>query len=921
MLHRKDAFPHVVRYFYILMSLIAAPIPAVQAQPGDPPPPDEPPLYGPGDDAPTFYLAPWGDPSITWETNTEATPFITLDQARREIQRYKSGLSTPTPIQVQIAGGVYPMKEPVVFQEDDSGWPQDPTTHQILRIQYAQFPLIDPRTGLTSGTEALFSGGGAVTAWSPVTITTNGHSVSAYVAKAPDWLTAGPNDVRDLWVNNQRMVRARFPNVPTATATYAHPWLAPLPSTGYLMVNNVSLPSSGSQRRQQITVRNPSASSPTDPTVMGDAIPVPLNWAQVEVNATRAYINAQQPLGVNGTASAVPTRPDEYILSFAVTAFGSGPTEQDLGGLGPFYYDNWTPTTDPNHRTSTLRGYLQVTGEQNVVSTPPHTEPRTLPAQVFLSNDLAFLDADKEWYYDSVNKLIYLKIAQDPNTCDVEAPLAQQLLILQDASHLDFYGLEWAYTYQPLPRLVDGVTPGYVDVQTGLEWNDSAVYYENNIPLGAVTMEGAQDCIFRHSRVAHTGGSGVIIGTVALPNIPYFVESNNCIVQTCEVFDIGAHGVYVGDEFTAHDPAWEHTQSQATTDASNGNVVNTCRIENYSVIYRDSAGVYAGHTRDLYVGNCEVSYGNYDGMSIGTYQAHHLDPMQLPGPCTFQFTEEPPPYPTYNFPPSGYPLHPTPPSSEGTRLVLNNIHHVMLRLTDGGGIYTPGSHISSTATGIMSQIWGNYIHDIVLNPYMNAYPIGPYSYGDQLCKALYFEAGCDSWKVYNNYVERTQAPLSMGTQDYSSCVYAPSILHCGDTSSDTIAWWRSVWPSPWYPCAGSAHAMPGLNWDPNSPNYWLNVSTTEPNTTGPYGAYSDCYGYGWTCQPWVCSNPSYTPGGMRDLTGPNLSNVLVSDASSTPVQTIITNAGVHNSWFDSEGWRVHRKPINGGPTDPASQVQ
>jgi hypothetical protein len=105
-----------------------------------------------------FFLAPWGNPNTTWLTCTEQTPFLTLEQARLQIRMYKEYVGVHNQrIQVRIAGGVYPMAEPVVFTANDSGWPNH-------MIQYVGANLVDPE-GNHSGDDALFSGGLQITGW------------------------------------------------------------------------------------------------------------------------------------------------------------------------------------------------------------------------------------------------------------------------------------------------------------------------------------------------------------------------------------------------------------------------------------------------------------------------------------------------------------------------------------------------------------------------------------------------------------------------------------------------------------------------------------------------------------------------------------------------------------------------------------
>lgn len=858
------------------IALFAISAPAA-AQLLDPPPPEEPPVYTDADRV--FYVGWWGSDSITWELNSPATPFRTLDQARQEVRRYKQAHG-PQTILVRIAGGLYQLTGPVVFTAADSGWENMPIQYVAWNPDFFDNPYQD---------DVLFSGGIVVGGWQPA-VTPFG--VQAYVSQQLDVV-----EIRDLWVNNCRMVKARFPNVPEPCppSMYEWPSKSPCPNQGYLIVKDVAaVPGPNGERIQRVTVRNPT----------GAPIPEPTNWSHVEVSATRLYVNPHQRVT---SGEPIFGQPSQMHLDFLLTSW-TGPAPalpQDLGALGIFYYNNWVPGATT---ISGQRGYLELVGEDDLQAT---SHPRRLvPAQLFLSNDLAFLDADKEWCFDPSTSRLWLKLACDPAASGVTVvvPVARELLILDNAEHLLFHGLDWAYTREPFPTMADGVTPGYATIQTGSIWIEGTRGLQNNPVAAAITMIGARNCVIRRGRIAHTGGSGVIIGTDdRTPG--RFVESNRCVLQTCEIFDIGGHGVYIGDEYTEQDTTWSLPGFSTPTakDPSNNIHVDTCRVENFAVTYRDLVGIYAAHTRDLYIGDTEVAYGNYDGMSIGNVQAHHFrGPYVLPTAC-------------------GATRNPSQ-NSEGTRIVRNDIHHVMLKLTDGGGIYIQGSHIPSAQypndTGRLSH---NYIHDIVLNPYLhNLTPHGadPHAHGNQVCKAFYFETGCDSLHLWSNYVERVQGPYSFSPNfrnrpNHGPCVASPSVVDCGGLAG----WWRPSWPHDWTTTqCGPPYLMPGQRWSGYQPNSWLDVPHAAGMAPpGAYDAYDRCYGY-------QADAAFAGDGGMITLTGPGQPNVLVSAVGELQ-EAIIEAAGPRGNasvqFFKTFTDQIHRRMLCNDPASvrPEWQVQ
>jgi hypothetical protein len=213
------------RYWLILgltVSLPAAPA-AAQGDPGDPPPPDpflspEQPLYGgfyPSRSVKVFYLGPWGSPQSTAENNTILNPFLTLEQARSQVSQWINGHGHQQ-IVVKVAGGLYPMTGPVTFTERDSGQPGAVIAYQSYN------PMIP---GFASD-DVLFSGGVQLSGtWNETVPGSHIYSISVPV-EIP------VTEVRDLWVNNQRMVRSRWPHVPTPVnpATYTDPLTPPASS-------------------------------------------------------------------------------------------------------------------------------------------------------------------------------------------------------------------------------------------------------------------------------------------------------------------------------------------------------------------------------------------------------------------------------------------------------------------------------------------------------------------------------------------------------------------------------------------------------------------------------------------------------------------------------------------------------------------
>ena len=115
-------------------------------------------------------------------------PFRTLNRAREAVRALKHGRGLDRPIRVLIRGGNYDLSESVVFSGQDSGTADSP-------IHYQAYP----------GEKPIFRGCRVVTDWKI-------HQGSIFAARLPQienqyWR------FRELFLNGQRQIRARYPNV------------------------------------------------------------------------------------------------------------------------------------------------------------------------------------------------------------------------------------------------------------------------------------------------------------------------------------------------------------------------------------------------------------------------------------------------------------------------------------------------------------------------------------------------------------------------------------------------------------------------------------------------------------------------------------------------------------------------------------
>jgi hypothetical protein len=154
---------------------------------------------------------------------------------------------------------------------------------------------------------------------------------------------------------------------------------------------------------QQVTVRNPHGNIPTLTAKQ---------WQQVEVSATRAYVNPHQKVAFGNNLQGVSNK---AVLFFGPLQSWSSPIgtgyAQDLGALGIFYFRNWIANGQAQ-TVNTTWADLQVVGDQDLrVAGLPR---RNTPAQAVLKNAAPFIEQDREWCFDPATRVSFAIIPMTP---------------------------------------------------------------------------------------------------------------------------------------------------------------------------------------------------------------------------------------------------------------------------------------------------------------------------------------------------------------------------------------------------------------------------------------------------------------------------------------------------------------------------
>ena len=347
---------------------------------------------------------------------------------------------------------------------------------------------------------------------------------------------------------------------------------------------------------------------------------------------------------------------------------------RDLEAVELVFLHDWSVTRTPvkaiDEAARVLTVPVQIGGASSwagISNFEPH--PR-----YFLENSIEFLDAPGEWYLDRKTGVLTYRPrpGETLRNLRVEAPVAPQLLVVRgDAEagrpvrNLRFAGLafECAAWLPPDGTVWEGQACSY-----GSPATERLGKNRMECDPAAVQFDAAENCRLENGAVRHVGRSGIWFGSRC---------RNNTLAATT-VSDVGGNGVMIGEGQTriARNGKWWETVPEQ---AASGNEVRDCLVERCGQELFGAVGVWVGLTEKTRITGNEVRDLPYTGISVGWMW---WDPAQTPEPQQAPCREN---------------------VIEG-----NDIHHVMLTLSDGGGIYALGNQPGSA-------LRANRIHDIPPN--------------------------------------------------------------------------------------------------------------------------------------------------------------------------------------------------------------
>ena len=210
------------------------------------------------------------------------------------------------------------------------------------------------------------------------------------------------------------------------------------------------------------------------------------------------------------------------------------------------------------------------------------------PARYYVENALELLDAPGEWYLNrNTGVLYYLPMpGEKMEQAEVIAPALTHLVRLQGepqvgqwVEHVAFHRLTFAHSEWWLPR------------------NDTGDAQASVAVTGAIQGDGVRHCAFEGCTVAHVSNYAMHLARGCQQNR----------IVGCEVFDLGAGGVRIG-ETTIRDNAAEQTH---------GNEVTDNHIYDGGKTFHQAIGVWVGQSYGNRIAHNHIHDFYYTGISVG----------------------------------------------------------------------------------------------------------------------------------------------------------------------------------------------------------------------------------------------------------------------------------------------------------------
>ncbi|QGQ98391.1 right-handed parallel beta-helix repeat-containing protein [Paenibacillus psychroresistens] len=282
----------------------------------------------------------------------------------------------------------------------------------------------------------------------------------------------------------------------------------------------------------------------------------------------------------------------------------------------------------------------------------------------YFENAYELLDAEGEWYLNTVTDYLYYKPRTGENmaTVSVVAPKVEVLFDLLGTSGANIHDIEFSGITFKHSNWNNPSSAGLVATQ-GLQPLpfDTATGYASVSPA-MVRASYANHLRFINNSFKFAGANG----------LQFFKGVGESQIVGNTLTYIAGNAINL-DGFSKKNP----TAVEQTKNILVGN--NT--ISRYGQVYTNGIGILAGFVRDTIIEHNDISYGPYMGMQVGNQAFANIEV-----------------------------------GMSNNKIRYNEVHHVMQNHDDGGGIYTLSRQINTA-------IFENYIHDIVKSTWAMSFEV------------------------------------------------------------------------------------------------------------------------------------------------------------------------------------------------------
>lgn len=522
-------------------------------------------VSAPGQSYTIYVSPPTVPPNPVPGNGSPSAPYSSLEEARDHIRLHPDRYAAHWYVKLRKntqGNGVFQRTAPFVLEPQDSGG-------SGFRVDY--------QAGASSSSQPyddiLISGGYQVGNWAgPISF-----PLPSGVAM---WTTyVNDESFRDVYFNNLRLTRARWPNLGPQRQEY----FDRISWTDLYYFDNY----------RNYTIEHAFSRHPSQ-------------FEPVEMVARHRWISPRQV--VYEIEQNTPTVTVLYF--YHKRPFGwSAPCGQPTGT--PSAYDFYFNT-------------MQIRGRYGLDTFPSYAAPALSGpcdrgTEVFVENSLSFVDQCYEWYGEplgnSTTRLwLCLPVGVNPNASGntTTIPSASSLLELRSigaakVANVAFTRLNFGFTDAGMPAIRSkpgasappyacttweyGADTGYLPSAAGLGVGD--LYNQGELLLPAtILFDQTQSCLFRQCRVAHVGGHALLF------------NGNYNQITGCKFFDAGGSAI-VG-------------MTRTFPSLGSYNVIADNHISDFGMTYRDSPGVFVTHQHQGLVHGNWIARGPFNGVQLGT---------------------------------------------------------------------------------------------------------------------------------------------------------------------------------------------------------------------------------------------------------------------------------------------------------------